>query len=501
PYAVLSTTNWMPYTWSINNVVMGENIHTALGYWQAGRGDEAFRLMKSALLASMFMGICPGNVGSMNYLDVYRRESQRDFADGSGVTSRALVEGLFGIRPDALAGKLLVAPGFPAGWTHAGLRHPNVDLEYRRQGDAETYSIDATFARPMMLTLVVPARRDRVASVTVNGRQAAWRPVADAVETPRIEIPGTASPAHEVVITWTGEILRTATAMGAGRFARRAQGAMTWWEPTDPIPAELEPSPALALDWTLPLPLSTQFEPVNLAPYVNDRVTEIFRPGKYVSPRSPFCSLALPSQGIGAWAGHVNQMAEIDDSGLRAAAGANGSRFMLPNGVPFATPGSGDAKNIVFTSQWDNYPREAIVPLAGRAQHLFLLMAGSTTHMQSRLDNGEVVVTYQDGTTAWLALHNPTTWWPIDQDYFTDDFAFARPGPIPPRVDLKTGRVRLLDPETFKGRGTTVPGGAATVLHLPLDPGKPLRSLTVRALANEVVVGLMAATLARSPEP
>ncbi|MBE3133891.1 MAG: DUF4450 domain-containing protein, partial [Acidobacteria bacterium] len=208
PYAVLSTTNWMPYTWSINNVVMGENIHTALGYWQAGRGDEAFRLMKSALLASMFMGICPGNVGSMNYLDVYRRESQRDFADGSGVTSRALVEGLFGIRPDALAGKLLVAPGFPAGWTHAGLRHPNVDLEYRRQGDAETYSIDATFARPMMLTLVVPARRDRVASVTVNGRQAAWRPVADAVETPRIEIPGTASPAHEVVITWTGEILR-----------------------------------------------------------------------------------------------------------------------------------------------------------------------------------------------------------------------------------------------------------------------------------------------------
>jgi hypothetical protein len=27
----------MPYTWSINNVVMGETVHTALGYWQAGR--------------------------------------------------------------------------------------------------------------------------------------------------------------------------------------------------------------------------------------------------------------------------------------------------------------------------------------------------------------------------------------------------------------------------------------------------------------------------------
>ena len=117
--------------------------------------------------------------------------------------------------------------------------------------------------------------------------------------------------------------------------------------------------------------------------------------------------------------------------------------------------------------------------------------------MQSRLDNGEVVVTYADGTTARLALHNPTNWWPIDQDYFIDDFAFARPGPIPPRVDLKTGRVRLLDVNAFKGKGGAVPGGAATVLDLPLKPEKELKSLTVRTLANEVVIGLMAVTLAR----
>ena len=106
-----------------------------------------------------------------------------------------------------------------------------------------------------------------------------------------------------------------------------------------------------------------------------------------------------------------------------------------------------------------------------------------------------------DGSTSRLALHNPTTWWPIDQDYFIDDYAFARPEPIPPRVDLKTGRVRLLAPVTFKGRGGPVPGGAATALSLSLDPTKDLRSLTVRALANEVVIGLMAATLAREKLP
>ena len=128
---------------------------------------------------------------------------------------------------------------------------------------------------------------------------------------------------------------------------------------------------------------------------------------------------------------------------------------------------------------------------------MYLLLAGSTNWMQSRLDNGEVVVTYADGSTARLALHNPTTWWPIDQDYFIDDYQFRRPGPIPPRVDLKTGRVRLLDEIEFKGQGRSIPGGAATVLDLPLDPAKELRSLTVRTLANEVVIGLMGLTLAR----
>jgi len=54
-----------------------------------------------------------------------------------------------------------------------------------------------------------------------------------------------------------------------------------------------------------------------------------------------------------------------------------------------------------------------------------------------------------------------------------------------------------LEPETFKGKGRSVPGGAATVLDLPLDSSKELQSLTVRAIANEVVIGLMSVTLQR----
>jgi hypothetical protein len=71
-------------------------------------------------------------------------------------------------------------------------------------------------------------------------------------------------------------------------------------------------------------------------------------------------------------------------------------------------------------------------------------------------------------------------------------------------VDLATGAVRVLDPDEFKGKGRKLRGGAATVLSLRLDPQKQLRSLTVRAVANDVVIGLMSATLLRpddAPKP
>ena len=470
---VLSTTDWMPYSWSVNNVVFGENVHAALGFWQAGRPEEAHRLLQSAVLASMFMGICPGNVGTMNCLDAYRRESQRDFADGGGVMARAVVEGLFGVHPDLLAGELRVTPGFPAAWDHARLAHPDVGVDWRREGDVDRYRIESRFGRPLTLQLEVPARRD-AAAVTINGAAAEPRWSVRPAGGKFLEVRGPLVAEADVVITWRGT---------EGVAAHPAENV---WPPAPPQ--------APTMDWRQPA--AGPFDPVDLAPYFNDRVTNIFQHA-YRTPRSPGCSLAIPQQGIGGWAGELHATADIDDAGLRAAAAAHGGRFLLPDGVPFATPGSGVAPNILFTSQWDNFPREATVPLQGRARHLYLLMAGSTNWMQSRLENGEVVVTYADGTIAGLPLVNPTSWWPIEQDYFIDDYQFRRPEPIPPRVDLRTGRVRLPELPAFAGQGGRIPGGAATVLELPLDPQRELRSLTVRTLANEVVIGLMAATLER----
>jgi len=488
--SVPATTNWMPYEWSINNVVMGEAVHTALGFWQARRPEEAWTMTRSALLAAMYLGISPGNVGSMSYLDVYRRESQRDFADGSGVLSRAIIEGLFGIEPDLLTGDLHVTPGFPADWTHASLRHPEVSLRFMREGDTDHYVITQRFGKQLALRLKLPAPRDRVASLAVNGDPATWQVVEDAVGAPYIEITSPPSGRHEILITWAGE--RPARAPTARTdFLPIQQGQMRWLQaPEATTTPATTPLPIFAL------PADASFETVDLRGVFNDRVTQIFR-NAYRSPRSPYVSLAIPKQGIGGWAGGVKATADIDDNGLRTLAAKTGGRITLPNGVPFATPGERDSRNVVFTSLWDNYPNSASVALSGRARAVFLLMAGSTNPMQSRFENGEVIITYTDGTTQRLPLENPTTWWPIEQDYFIDDYQFQLPGPLPTRIDLKTGAIRSLDAASFKGHGGPVPGGAATVLALPLDETKALRTLTVRTLANEVVVGLMAATLVR----
>jgi hypothetical protein len=249
------------------------------------------------------------------------------------------------------------------------------------------------------------------------------------------------------------------------------------------------------LNWQLDSSRATvKWETVNLSPFYNDRVTQIFR-NEYRSPRSPFCSLALPKQGIGAWCDYQTT-ADIDDAGLRALAAKNGGIFPTPMGIPFQTPAA-KAKNIIFTSQWDNYPREVAVPLSGKSSRVCLLMAGSANPMQCRIDNGEVVVTYTDGSTERLVLREPATWWPVEQDYFIDDFAFARPEPVPPRVDLKTGAVRVLTPADYRAKNRIIPGGAATVLDLPLNPNKELKSLTLRTFSNELVIGLMAISLAR----
>ncbi|MDR3400867.1 MAG: DUF4450 domain-containing protein, partial [Chthoniobacter sp.] len=270
----LPETAWLPYQWSLNNVVMAEAAHTSLGFWQAGRPETAFALFKGELLDSMFLGLCPGNLGCLTPHDMARGEAQRDFADAVGANARALVEGLFGVKPDALAGTLRIVPGFPRSWNFARMHHPDFDFEFVRTGAAgsgrEVYSVTSKFPRPMGLDLCVEARGDSP-SVSVNGRTASWHWVKNPDGHPKIEVVCPAAGQFEIAIAWRGALPPAVVPPAAV--------------------AATEPKLGAPFDWHRKIPAPAKLEAVSLTPLFNDRVTQIFR-NDYRSPRSPFASLA-----------------------------------------------------------------------------------------------------------------------------------------------------------------------------------------------------------------
>jgi hypothetical protein len=112
--------------------------------------------------------------------------------------------------------------------------------------------------------------------------------------------------------------------------------------------------------------------------------------------------------------------------------------------------------------------------------------------------NGAVIISYTDNTADTLFLKNPETWWPIEQDYKDDGFAFTIDAPRPVRIHLKTGKiVSDYDNSIAAWNGKMIDGGAATVLDMPLNEKKQLKNLVLKTIANDVVIGLMALTLIR----
>jgi len=614
-YQTISTTNWLPYSWSINNVALAEVAHTSLAYWQAGRADEAYQLFKSSVLDGMYLGSSPGNIGQVSFYDAARGECYRDFGDPVGVYSRALIQGLFGILPDAMNNRLAIRPGFPDGWDYASVSTPDIDFDFKRNGLTDIYLIKNHFGKQLDIELFVKANRENIQSLTVNGKNQKWI-LTENIGNPLVKIGCTGSEAFEVKIEWSGNELKNLDYQNKGvngeqwtlnssidilkiydpqsilsnskqkantlsgilkgetghrtLFVQTKQGQMTWWQPVhieiqEPFSVEYNAeSPKLefslknnyqasenvklyinrgAENYTQSLNLKSgetsavisvldnkvkfgtntlqvekdgkiiyetnlinwnlknnqpEYEAVNIDKYLNASVSQIFR-NEYLTPRSPYTTLQVPKQGIGEWC-HPLLTADIDDTGLRKA--VKEDKITTSFGMPFCTTGNVGADNIVFTTLWDNYPTEVEIPLLGKASHAYLMMAGSTNHMQCHVLNGMVTVRYKDGSQSVLELIPPETWAPIEQDFYIDGQAFRSKQPRPYRVAFKTGVVSRdmekemkIKPDEVYGR--SIDGGAGIILDLPLDKGKELHSLQLKSIANEVVIGLMGITLLR----
>ena len=475
-YQTLSTSDWAPYEWSINNVAMAEVMHTVLAYYQAGRTEEAYQLLKANILDFMYLGSSPANFGQLSKMDVATGEGYRDFADVTGISSRALIQGLYGITPNALEGECIIRPGFPAAWDSASVHTPYLDYAFKRVNGKDVFDVTQNFKRPLKLVI-----RQNLG----GGKYKDTAFSTDKVQ--HIEMP-TILPKEE------RDMKDEKDMVGKYPLAESiAEQAVDAWASIKGVGndfAEVNPK---------------KCRKVNMDKVFNANVSDIFK-NQYLSPRSPYTTLCVPTQGIGDWCS-TKKTANIDDTKFRSLIKDGAFWAHVDGDLPFRSPKEG--KNIVYTSLWDNYPDSISIMLKGKASHAYLLMAGSTNPMQYAIENAVIRVEYADGTRNELMLTPPVNWCPIEQDFLENSTAFPQPELRPYRVGLASGKVsrhlfrdlhlevirNMADVPGFKKAVAEVDGGAAILLDMPLDAKKKLKRLILRTLSNEVVIGLMGITL------
>ena len=476
--STIATTDWMPYDWSINNVAAAETMHTALALFEAGRIDDGYRLLKGNIMDQMYYGQSPANFGQLSYYDAARGECYRDFGDCIGISSRALIQGLFGIVPNALYGECIIRPSIPLQWDSVSIQTPYLSYTFSRRSGMDVYHITQNFARPLKIVY---------RGITYNGQL--------------IEVQGTDEREQTITVEtdWSSRYALTHDVITPEMMEFFLQ------ERAEKEQARRDQLTQLGLDEP---DASLKWKPVNIVKFFNAEVDDIFK-NAYLSPRPQTTTLQIPVQGVGEWC-NPKYTPTINDSVFRTLVSSKDLiSISLPSAggdlqspIPFATPRTGH--NIIYTSLFDNYPDEVTIPLKGRASAACLLTAGSTNHMQCYIDNAEVIVTYADGTTTRMPLTPPYNWCPIEQDYYIDGHAFQTLDQRPYRVCLGKTAANgqpivsrdLGQALGIKGAsGREIPGGGAQLLCMPLDPEKKLKSLTLRTLSNDVVIGLMAVTL------
>lgn len=503
------SSNWYPQNYSSCGLYPAENLHLAWAYYQCGLAEKANEIM-TGLVDAHFMSRFPGTVAHCLSPQGYSSGSP-DFSEISSMMLRTLVEGLFGVRVRLLDGLLAIAPNFPSSWKTAHMNAGDIEIDYRRSAETETVAVWSPIDADRVIRL--PMRATGVADVTVNGRQTEYviEPGlgrSDVVVTTslrsrislRIVHSGEAVPQHSSpsVVARDGRFLadtgpgtaiielrdpsdcvselKNAGSRLVGRaigssgshtlFARVRKESWDAWVPIDleivePVPDKI----AAAFETSGPSDVRRKSQPLDITAHYNCKLTDIHEL-EYHSPRPDSYSIMTRLNGRFGWdwnhRGH--NVVDVDDGALRSCGGT----YVVSNDIPFSTPAVGP--NAVCVSVWDNFPESVSFDLDGSAETVAVFFVGVTNPMQSRVENARLVVTYADGSVELRRLVNPDSF---------DDWLNAA-------VQTEHETVYFSDCNH----------GIAARIHT--DPSKPLSRLTVTAVANEVIMGIIGITVVRT---
>jgi len=509
-------SNWVPSAWSVREMYPGDNYALALAYFRTGLAEEGWDLLRGNYLESMFHGVVPGGLACAN--------AGTDFTDVLSMFCRTVVEGLFGYRPDYPNGVVRLAPQFPAAWQKASITTPDFTMRLVGKTGVQHWTVDLT--RSARLALDVPLRAQEISSVVVNGQPATCSVLPGfGCSIARIEtgpglksevvihyVPVPASPLSTALTAEVGKPVDVAAGPDPIEELSDPQGALTDQLPADGrVTAKAAANPGHHLlqarvkvgdlpQWHLfklriddpgaaaidaakridKIPPDAKWDTCDIRDRLNADVRTIYQQ-QYLSPRPQTCSVRLGSDGYSPWTfAYWNTKVPVIDLAQAPSMLDKDGLLRAPQGVPFAWPGG--KHNIAFVSQWDNWPRSVTVPVGKSGAAAWFLVCGSTNPMQCRIANARLRLTYADGVTDDLDLVPPLNFWSLcplgsaDYDYHRDRFAL----PATPPATVQLGE-----------------NCRAILLNARLRPGVELKQVTLEALSQEVVIGLMGVTVMR----
>jgi hypothetical protein len=521
------TSNFTPSIWSVRVLWPGDNFMLAHAYFRTGLARDGWDVLRGSILHTGFNDLVPG--------DSVDLVGGTDFGDTTHTFTRTLVEGLFGYQPDYPFGKVLVAPQFPADWENASIKNPDVSIDYQRRSNIHT--LDVRLQRDASLTVEIPVRASGIKGVTVDGTSADYETRAGFGQTiVRVTMPTTAGVSSRIAVS-TADLLAESKPVDVKgvtgndvTLAFPGESNIKLISFSDPLGAlekpiiesnaiigklsknlghrrvfatvkigdlqqirifnlHLLPDPNLPATTLAEVPAGATWKPLDIASVLTADITQIYEQ-KYLSPRPQTVSSRIGDDGYSPWTfphWGVGRPTIAIDKVPSLLDPLDPTRLITPQGVPFKWGGSNN--HVAFASLWDNWPDQVSVPVNQSGDAAWFLICGSTTVMQGRIANAVLRLKYADGVEETLELIPPYNYWNLSpikgiqaraqfgSSYYDEaGEAFTVPKPWPMNVELGTNC-------------------RAMVLNRKLRPGMILESVTLEALSQESVIGLMGVTI------
>lgn len=473
------SSNWYPnmarsYTHSTYEMAYAEELNFALTHYLAGLSDDAYAIIR-ACLCGIFNGPTPGGLACHSYTDG-RQRANDEFADAISMWGRTITEGLFGIVPQRADGIVTLSPQFPTDWPEAAIRTPQFSYKWRR-GVSET-EIEWTSPVTTKVRLRLPFRSREVEGVRANGRK-----IDFAIETGNglnwlmLQTPPTRK--GSLAIKW-----KPSTQGSDALPATLALAQLTTVSPTDSA-SGLTPTkvwsapkvPARDLNHWTALDLRPLFNAS--VPEVMQRVHAAVKPP--AAPASPVNTAYYKDHLVAPFVSP-----KPSDDAWRKKVEADGMAWTA-DGIPFLS--SKEGPNIAVVTRAAVFPQTLTVPVSQSGKTLYLMISGTTFAMQSHVPNLRVTLRYEDGKSESIELVNPTGIGDCWNQYRYHDTAAngfenigGRSGPAGSAAVPDLTKPVAVDTE-------------AHLVALDLQPGKALRELVLEAVANDVIFGLMGATI------